>query len=205
MSAQKKKKKRYEEIKGASARNLERKKSTHARFTCTFTHTCYFYSGSTHPHTSTHFHLQIHLKLFYFYPEENSQKYFPIPVIPCEINARVILVTTTYYIISGDECSKKGKKEEKGYEEIKRGKCPEPRRKEKVRREVKMDKCPIVELGVQDTHLRQKKKRRASHSPPKFQKARKVCILSKSISRIRLSPLLSSPYTIHSPHMHILI
>jgi len=50
------------------------------------------------------------------------------------------------------------KKEEK-YEEIKRGKCPEPRRKEKVRQEVKMDKCPIVDLGVQDTHLREKKKK----------------------------------------------
>jgi len=35
------------------------------------------------------------------------------------------------------------------YEEIKRGKCPEPRRKEKVRQEVKMDKCPTVELAVQ--------------------------------------------------------
>ena len=43
------------------------------------------------------------------------------------------------------------------YEEIKWGKCPEPRRKEKVRREVKIDKCPIVELEVQDTHLREKK------------------------------------------------
>jgi len=54
------------------------------------------------------------------------------------------------------ECSKKGE-----YEEIKRGKCLKPRKKrrkkEKVRREVKMDKCPIVELGVQDTHLREKK------------------------------------------------
>jgi len=46
----------------------------------------------------------------------------------------------------------------KRYEEIKRGKCPEPRKKEKVRREVKMDKCPTVELGVQDTRLRGKKK-----------------------------------------------
>ena len=55
------------------------------------------------------------------------------------------------------ECSEK--KEEK-YEEIKRGKCPEPRKKkEKVRREVKMDKCPTIELGVQDTHLREKKKK----------------------------------------------
>jgi len=54
-----------------------------------------------------------------------------------------------------DECSKKREK----YEERKRGKCPEPRRKEKVRREVKMDKCPTVELEVQDTHLREKKKK----------------------------------------------
>jgi len=46
----------------------------------------------------------------------------------------------------------------RGYEEMKRGKCPEPRRKEKVRREVRMDKCPTVELGVQDTHLREKEK-----------------------------------------------
>jgi len=68
------------------------------------------------------------------------------------------LVTTTCYIISGDECSKK-RRERKKYEEIKRGKCPEPRRKEKVRREIKMDKCPTVELGVQDTHLREKKKK----------------------------------------------
>ena len=51
------------------------------------------------------------------------------------------------------------KKKRKKYEEIKRGKCPEPRRKKRVRREVKMDKCPTVELGVQDTHLREKKKK----------------------------------------------
>ena len=52
------------------------------------------------------------------------------------------------------EMSALKKEKEKGYEEIKRGKCPEPRRKEKVRQEVKMDKCPTVELRVQDTHLR---------------------------------------------------
>ena len=51
------------------------------------------------------------------------------------------------------------KEKKRGYEEIKRGKCPEPRRKEKLRREVKMDKCPTVELEVQDTHLRGKKKK----------------------------------------------
>jgi len=56
------------------------------------------------------------------------------------------------------ECSEKSE-----YEEIKRGKCLKPRKKkeeeekEKVRREVKIDKCPTVELGVQDTHLREKK------------------------------------------------
>jgi len=81
-----------------------------------------------------------------------------ISVFPCEINAQVILVTTTCYIISGEEFSKKKRK--KRYEEIKRGKCPEPRKKrKKVRREVKMDKFPTVELGVQDTHLREKKKK----------------------------------------------
>jgi len=73
------------------------------------------------------------------------------------------LVTTTGYIISGDECFKKREKK-KRYEEIKRGKCLEPQRKEKVRREVKMDKCPTVELGVQDTHLRGKKRKIESTS-----------------------------------------
>jgi len=102
------------------------------------------------------------------------------------------------------------KEREKKYEEIKRGKCSEPRTKEKVRREVKMDKCPTVELGVQDTHLREKKRKkyRASHSPKKSFKVQERYISpKKSKGRIRLSPLLSpsSPYTIHSPHKHILI
>jgi len=36
-----------------------------------------------------------------------------------------------------------------------------------------MDKCPTIELGVQDTHLRGKKKKyRASHSSQKFQKSK---------------------------------
>jgi len=47
------------------------------------------------------------------------------------------------------------------------------------RREVKMDKCPTVELGVQDTHLRGKKKNKEHLILlTKFQKARKVCIPS---------------------------
>ena len=148
-----------------------------SRFTCTFTHTCCFYSGSTYPHTSTHFPLHIHPKLFYSYPGENSQKHYPIPVIPREMNARDILVTTTCYIILGGwvlwkKCE---------YEEIKRGKCPEPRREETVRREVKMDKCPTVELGVQDTHLREKEKENIEHliPPQKASKCKKGMYPSK--------------------------
>ena len=102
------------------------------------------------------------------------------------------------------------KEKRKKYEEIKRGKCPEPQRKEKVRREVKIDTCPTVELEVQDTHLREKEKEkyRASHSPQKVSTEQERYVSpKKNKSRIRLSPLLSpsSPYTIHSSHMHILI
>ena len=48
-----------------------------------------------------------------------------------------------------------------------------------------MDKCPTVEFGVQDTHLREKKKKEKKenieHLIPleKLQSARKVCIPSK--------------------------
>ena len=65
------------------------------------------------------------------------------------------MVTTTCYIISGDECSKKREKEMRGN---KKGQVPGTS-KEKVRREVKMDKCPTVELEVQETHVRGKKKK----------------------------------------------
>ena len=58
---------------------------------------------------------------------------------------------------------KKEKKEEKKINNIrgnKKGQVPgTSKEKEKVRREVKMDKCPTVELGVQDTHLRGKKRK----------------------------------------------
>jgi len=45
-----------------------------------------------------------------------------------------------------------------------------------------MDKCPTVELGVQDTHMREKKKKEnLEHliQLKKLQSARKVCIPSK--------------------------
>ena len=59
---------------------------------------------------------------------------------------------------------KKRRKEKKERERIrgnKKGQVPgtSKEKKKKVRREVKMDKCPTVELGVQDTHLREKKKK----------------------------------------------
>jgi len=72
-----------------------------------------------------------------------------------------------------------------------------------------MNKCPIVELGVQDTHLRGKKKKKKSipFSSKVSKDQERYVSPQKSKSRIRLSPLLSpsSPYTIHSPHMYILI
>ena len=53
------------------------------------------------------------------------------------------------------------KKTEKKIRGNKKGQVPgtSKEKKKKVRREVKMDKCPRVELGVQDTHLREKKKK----------------------------------------------
>ncbi len=39
------------------------------------------------------------------------------------------------------------------------GTSKEKKERKKVRRDVKMDKCPTVKLGVQDTHLREKKKK----------------------------------------------
>jgi len=81
-----------------------------------------------------------------------------ISVFPCEINAQVILVTTTCYIISRDKCSKK--KRRKKIPGNRKGQVPgTSKEKKKVRQEVKMDKCPTVELEVQDTHLRGKKKK----------------------------------------------
>ena len=42
---------------------------------------------------------------------ENSQKYSPILFFPCEIIAQVILVTPLAILFSGDECSKKKRKD----------------------------------------------------------------------------------------------
>jgi len=94
------------------------------------------------------------------------------------------------------------------YEEIKRGKCPEPR-KEKKKNETRGKNGQVSDSRIRGRRYPPERKEKEEHLILliKFQKARKVCIPSKSKSRIRLSPLLSpsSPHTTHSPHMHILI
>ena len=93
------------------------------------------------------------------------------------------------------------------YEEIKRGKCPEPRKKRKSETGGKNGQVSDSRIsGTRYPPERKEKKIEEEHLILliKFQKARKVCIPSKRKSRIRLPPL-SSPYIIHSPHMHILI
>ena len=93
-----------------------------------------------------------------------------ISVFPCEINAQVILVTTTCYIILGNECSKKNKKV---YEKIKRGKYPEPR---KIRKsETRGKNGQVSDIRIRGTRYRperkkKEKKYRASHSPQKISK-----------------------------------
>ena len=134
-------------------------------------------------------------------PGENSQKYLYFPLWN---KCSSYLVTTTCYIISRNECSKK--KKNKRYEEIKRGKCSEPRKKRKS--ETRGKNGQVSDSRIRGTRYPPERKWNIEHFIllKMFQTARKVCILSKS-KRFRLSPLLSpsSPYTIHSPHMHILI
>ena len=90
----------------------------------------------------------------------------------------------------------------------------EPRKKKKRKSETRGKNGQVSDSRIRGARYppERKEKRRASHSPHKVSKARKVCIPSKEQSRIRLPPPLfplllspSSPYTIHSPHMHILI
>jgi len=80
------------------------------------------------------------------------------------------LVTTTCYIISGDEFSKKREKKEKRYEEIKRDKCPKPRKKRKS--ETRGKNGQVSDSRIRDTRYppERKRKYRASHSPQKVSK-----------------------------------
>ena len=100
------------------------------------------------------------------------------------------------------------KKEKTKYEETKRGMCPEPRKKRKS--ETRGKNGQVSDSRIRGTRYPRERKRkyRASHFPQKVSKEQERYVPpQKSKSRIRLSPLFSpsSPYTIHSPHMHILI
>ena len=103
----------------------------------------------------------------------------------------------------------KKEEKEKRYEKIKRAKCPEPRKKRKSQTRGKNGQVSDSKIrGTRYPPERKKYIYRASHPPQKVSKVQgRYVSPQKSISRIRLSPLLSpsSPYTIHSPHMHILI
>jgi hypothetical protein len=81
-----------------------------------------------------------------------------ISIFPCKINAQVILLLPLA-ILSHEMSALIKTKKEKKIRGNKKGQVPGTSKEKKVRREVKMDKCPIVELGVQDTHLRGKKKK----------------------------------------------
>jgi len=74
----------------------------------------------------------------------------------CEINAQVILVTTTCYFISRDECSKK-----KRYKEIKRGKCPEPRKKRKS--ETRGKNGQVYDSRIRGTRYPPERKEKEEH------------------------------------------
>ena len=77
---------------------------------------------------------------------------------------------------------KKGKKKEEKYEEIKRGKCPEPRKKRKS--ETRGKNGQVSDSRIRGTRYppeRKRKKENIEHLiiPKKVQSARKVCIPSK--------------------------
>ena len=155
-----------------------------------------------HPHISIHFHLQNHLKNILLLIRGRITK--NISVFPCEINAQVILLLPL--AILSHEMSALKKREK--YEEIKRSKCSEPRKKRES--ETRGKNGQVSDSRIRGARYPPKRKEKEEHLIlliKFFKKARKVCIPSKEQSRIRLPPLLSpsSPYTIHSPHMHILI
>ena len=100
-----------------------------------------------------------------------------ISVFPLWNKCSSYLVTTTCYIISRDECSKK--REKNIYEEIKRGKCPEPRKKRKS--ETRGKNGQVSDSRIRGTRYPPERKEKEEHLILliKFQKARKVCIPSK--------------------------
>jgi len=86
-----------------------------------------------------------------------------------------------------------------------------PRTSKKIKSETRGKNGQVSDSRIRGTRYppERKGKENIEHLIPlkKLQSARKVCIHSKEQNKIRLSPLFSplSPYTIYSPHMHILI
>ena len=147
-------------------------------FTCIFTHICYFYSGSTihiYPLISISRTTQ---KYSTPNPGENSQKYFYFFLWN---KCSSYLVTTTCYIISWDECSKK-KGEKKNIRGNKKGQVPETS-KEKKKSETRGKNGQVSDSRIRGTWYPPERKEKWKIEHPilliKFQKARKVCIPSK--------------------------
>ena len=86
------------------------------------------------------------------------------------------MVTTTSYIILGNECYEKKSE----YEEIKRDKCLEPRKKRKS--ETRGKNRQVSDSKIRSTRYPPERKEKEEHLILliKFQKSRKVCIPSKS-------------------------
>ena len=136
-------------------------------FTCTFTHICCFYSGST----------------IYIYPPIPSPESLKnilllireritknILVFPYEINAQVILLLPLATLSQEMSAPKKEK-----YEEIKRSKCSEPRKKRKS--ETRGKNGQVFDSRIRVTRYpperrKRKRKKRASHSPHKVSKSK---------------------------------
>ena len=115
-------------------------------------------------------------------PGENSQKHSPIPVFPCEINSQVILSLPLAILSHEMSALKKEKKEKKRvYEEIKRGKCLEPRKKRKSETRGKYGQVSDSRIRGTRYPPERKEKENTEHLilSKSFKRARKVCIPSK--------------------------
>jgi len=95
------------------------------------------------------------------------------------------------------------------YEEIKRGKCLEPQKKRKS--ETRGKNGQVSDSRIRGTRYPAERKEKENTEDLILlnvsKEQERYVSPQKSKSRIRLSPLFSpsSPYTIYSPYMHILI
>ena len=140
-------------------------------------------------------------------PGENSKKIFLF--FPCEINAQVILLLPLA-ILSHEMSALKKREKKKRYEEIKRGKCPEPRKKRKSETRGKNGQVSDSRIRGTTYPPERKEKENIEHLIllKKFQKSKKDMYPLKR-AKVELDfhhcYHRSLPCTIHSPHMHILI